>query len=586
MKRWMPLPVAEYTPDMPAFNNPGSSNIRNCIPRTPISYGPITGFAEFGGALTKDCQGAAAFSDINGTSYIFAGDENDLYEYTSSSTNPVTVSNGTSPYNVDPTGQGWDFELMGQTVIATDYNDAMQSFILGTSTKFSDLANGNIRSLIVVGGAGYTNGTNYALTASGGGGSGFAGLIDVVSGHLTNARITTPGHGFTSVPTIAVPAGAGAGSGGSITPTISTIAPTAKYIAVIKNFLVAAFTSDAINGIQDQRVWWSALNDPTNWPTPGSATAAEFQSSFNDLLGNYGQITGLVGALGTADGAVFFQRAVWRIIYGGPPVVFEFFPCETIRGTSMPNSIVKRGLLVDYIGEDGFYTFDGTSSIPIGANKIDKTFFADLDQNHINNVVGAADPVNRLTIWAYPGQGNNMGIPNRLIFYNWILNRFSIADIPLGIQFIFRALTFGFTLDTMPGGTLDQIDIPLDSNVWSGGSIIMGGFNVDNKLGYFNGTTLAALIESGEKAPFDNMLAHITDTRPLIDGGTPTVSIATRNRLLDTASYNSGSGINSIGTCPQIANGRYIRSKTQLLAGDSWQHFQGVEVYTSPNGSQ
>lgn len=584
-KKWIPMQVAEYTPDMPEFNNPGSSNIRNCIPRTPVSYGPFQDLSIYGGALTAQCQGAVSVTDTIGNSYTFAGDATDLYEYTSSSTTPSTVSNGTHPYTISPEDT-WNFDLMGQTVVATDYSNAIQSFVLGTSSNFADLANGAIVSLALTAGSGYTNGT-YALSVSGAGsGSGFAGTVTVSGGALTSSAITNNGKLYPQSATIAIPGGAGGGSGGAITPTIATIAPQAKYLAVVKNFLMVANTTDLVSGNQVQRVWWSALNDPTNWPTPGTATAAEFQSSFNDLFGNFGPITGVVGALGTADCAIFFERAIWRGVYAGPPVVFDFFPCETIKGTSAPNSIVKRGLLVDYLGEDGFYTFDGTNSKPIGANKVDKTFLADLDHSHLNNVIGCADPVNRMTYWAYPGSGNSGGIPNRILAYNWILDRFSIIDQPNGIEFMFRSLSFGVTLDTMPGGALNNIPFPLDSNIWVGGVITLAGFNSAHKLSYFNGSTLSPTIETSEQTPFDPFLAHISDVRPLVDGGTPMVSISYRNRLIDTETTTTPQGMNSIGTCPQIATGRYVKSTTTLTAGSTWQHFQGVEIYASGVGRQ
>lgn len=586
-KQWVPLQIGEYTPDMPSYNNPGSSNIRNCLPRTPQSYGPMSSLAPFTNAIVARCQGAVSVTDSGDNVYTFTGDATDLYDYTSASLTPNTISNGTSPYSVATDGN-WNFQLMGQRVIATDYADAMQSFILGTSTKFADLANGGVATLVIaVAGSTYTNGTNYVLTATGGGGSGFAGLVDVVGGHFTNARITTLGTLYTSAPTIVLPVGAGAGdSTASITATVASIAPKAKYMAIVKNFLMVANTEDATSGIQKQRVWWSGLNDPTNWPTPGTAVAAEFQSSFNDLFGNFGQINGVVGALGTADCAIFFEHAVFRGIYAGPPVVFDFFPCETIKGTSAPNSIVHRGMLVDYLGEDGFYTFDGTNSRPIGANKIDKTFYADLDQSYLNNVIGVADPLNRMTYWAYPGQGNSGGLPNRILAYNWVLDRFSINDFPSGFEYVFRALTFGYTLDTMPGGTLDQIMFPLDSSVWTGGTHVFAGFDTNHKLSYFNGPPLAPTFETSEQAPFDGYLTHISDVRPLIDGGTPIVQVATRNRLIDNSYYNTGSSINSIGTCPQIANGRYVKTQTTVAAAASWNHFQGVEIYCAKGGMQ
>jgi hypothetical protein len=84
-------------------------------------------------------------------------------------------------------------------------------------------------ALNVLPGSGYTNGT-FAWTSSGGGCSvNAAGTVTVTGGALvfSNASytISNGGSGCTSRPTISVPAGAGAGTGGSITPTVYQLTP-------------------------------------------------------------------------------------------------------------------------------------------------------------------------------------------------------------------------------------------------------------------------------------------------------------------------------------------------------------------------
>ena len=46
------LPVAEWTPDMPAFQG-GSQNMRNVLPRTPTSYGPLSNIQTYSGPLMR-----------------------------------------------------------------------------------------------------------------------------------------------------------------------------------------------------------------------------------------------------------------------------------------------------------------------------------------------------------------------------------------------------------------------------------------------------------------------------------------------------------------------------------------------------
>lgn len=74
---------------------------------------------------------------------------------------------------------------------------------------------------IVNGGSGYANGT-FALTATGGGGTGFAGTATVVGGIITSVAITNRGTGYTSAPTISLAALTG-GTGGSVTATYGSV---------------------------------------------------------------------------------------------------------------------------------------------------------------------------------------------------------------------------------------------------------------------------------------------------------------------------------------------------------------------------
>lgn len=75
-------------------------------------------------------------------------------------------------------------------------------------------------------GTGYTDGTGYTWTSSGGGCSINAqGTVDVIGGKLTNGLVSKEGSGCTSRPRISIPAGAGNGRGGSIVPTVYQSTP-------------------------------------------------------------------------------------------------------------------------------------------------------------------------------------------------------------------------------------------------------------------------------------------------------------------------------------------------------------------------
>ncbi len=365
---------------------------------------------------------------------------------------------------------------------------------------------------------------------------------------------------------------------------LSADAPKARYATGIKQFLMVGNTHDPIGGNAPWRVWWSAINDPTSWPTPGSSAAAAVQSDYNDIIDDGGWIMGLVGNLGTSDGAIFFEHCVWRIVYTGPPGVFSFFPAQGVRGTPAPGSIIHLGSVAYYLGEDGFYVFDGTNSLPIGANKIDKTFFADLDPAQISRITSAVDPVNKMVFWAYAGAGNNQGNSNRVIVYNWVTENWSIADI--NSEVIFRSLTFGYSLDGLDatGYNLDTLPYSLDSRAWTSGASILSAFDLTHTLCYFNGSNLAATVDTEEIQPYNGQRTFIRNARPLVDGGVPSIAMGTRELLTSTVNYTPAIAINSLGWSPQRTTGRYTRSRITLPAASTFTHIQGVQIDADPVG--
>ena len=194
---------------------------------------------------------------------------------------------------------------------------------------------------------------------------------------------------------------------------LSATAPKARFVATVKDFVMVANTNDSTFGPAPYRVWWSAIADPTNWPAPGSITAAQLQSDFQDLVQtDVGNITGLsAGFLGAVDAAIFCERGIWAASYTGPPTLFSFRLVQGAPGTTSPLSIVPGRATSQggtrsvcyFLGEDGFNMFDGTAATAIGAQKFDREFFRELDGSRLNYVQGVADPRSKLIFWAFTG---------------------------------------------------------------------------------------------------------------------------------------------------------------------------------------
>lgn len=370
---------------------------------------------------------------------------------------------------------------------------------------------------------------------------------------------------------------------------LSSAAPSARFVATVKSFLVLADTNDPNYGVQRRRVWWSANGNPLSWPDPTTQAqlAAQYESNFQDLLGEGGWIKGIVGNLGNADAVIIMEHALWRIVFAGAPTVFDFFPIEGARGTPASGSIAQVGGIFYYLGEDGFYANDGGLSVPIGANLVDKTFYADVDQNYLGNISSAVDTINKLYVIFYPGAGNISGNPNKMLIYNWQLQRWSEA-VPLnpGGELVARAISFGYTLDqlyTILGYSLDTLPAPLDSPLWTSGKLLLAIFDTAHKLNFFTGVALPASVDTSESQPNPAGVTRIINTRPIIDGTVmPTVSIGVRNRQVDTPIFGTPVTMTALGTAPQRAVGRYIRARITVPSSSSWTNLSGCELEGVP----
>lgn len=358
----------------------------------------------------------------------------------------------------------------------------------------------------------------------------------------------------------------------------------ARYVAVVKDWPVFGNTTDGTNGAQPQRVWWPGIDDPTNFPTPGTSAAAAVQSDFQDLVGDFGWVQGIAGNLGTSDGAVFQERGIWRMQYIGPPAIFSFTIAEGARGTPAPGSIVQLSNIAYYLGEDGFYAFDGSQSQPIGFQRVDKTLFGELDQSYFHRVTSTVDPINKIIYWAVPVSGHTGGNPNKIYAYHTALDRWSVTAVnDIQIEVLMRALSFGYTLeqlDALPGWSsgIDSGPVSLDSRTLTGGRSLLACVDTNHKLNTFTGANLAAVVDTSEVQPIPNSRAMITMARPIVDGGAPSVAIATRNRIVDTATYGTAVAMDANGFCPLRSEGRYLRGRITIPAGSSFVHIQGLDI--------
>lgn len=360
----------------------------------------------------------------------------------------------------------------------------------------------------------------------------------------------------------------------------SSLKPKARHISVdFNNFLILGNTNDATDGAVPNRVWWSAQNDPTDFQ-PSAATQCDNQ----DIVGEGGAVQKL---LPSGERTIIFQqRAIQLMTYVGGAPIFSILPVEEKRGAVTPGGVTGLGRLAFYLSDDGFYGFDGNTSTPLGAGKVDRSFWAEVDSTYLGMISAAVDPRRKIVAWAYPtSNSTGSGVPDKILFHNWVSGRW--AEGIVNVELLFRALSQGYTLEGLDAvsSSIDALPLSLDSPAWQGGVIQLGAFSTAHKLASFSGSNLAATIETGEFQLYPGERALVTEVWPMVDGGTLTMALGTRNRPNDSVTYTSAVSQNSIGACPFLSNARYHRARVSIAAASIWAHAQGIDnVISTPQG--
>jgi hypothetical protein len=376
--------------------------------------------------------------------------------------------------------------------------------------------------------------------------------------------------------------------------------PKAKHIAVIEPGFVVLGHLDVAGTVYPNGVQWSAYNNHANWPTPGTSAAGAVQSDRN-ILPFGGWVQRIVGPVGGASGAVFMDAAIFRMEYAQPPLVFRFIGTVPMRGCQAPFSVVlvavKNSQTVAlFVGDDGIHAFDGTSTQPIGANKVDQYVLSLFSSSYRANICAMTDSTRNLAFWLIPDQG---GFSTRLICFNWDLAAFSELQ-PVEMQGSpgtspgafgpLELMTIGYTTDGLDvlATPTDQLTFPMDNRVWTGGAMAGPGyFDSENRLNYFIGPSMAAEIDTGQidggngKRLFCGGIRPITDEPVAANISTQIVYSDVPN-LAGTATSPAFPAAD--GVCPHRISARYMSARVRLAAGASWTHLQGVEPRIRPEG--
>lgn len=349
----------------------------------------------------------------------------------------------------------------------------------------------------------------------------------------------------------------------------SASAPVSKFVDVVRDFVFLGCASPA------NRVQWSQINNALRY-----STSVRFQADFQDLPGS-GPIRGLTGG---DFATILTERSVWRATYQGSPIIFRFDEVAPGIGCLIPGSVARFQNMTFFYSSSGFYAFNGEQCVPIGSERIDGFFRSDVNGSFLYRVWSTIDPKNKLYIVLYTSV-NSTGAPDRLLIFNWEVNRWARGT--QSAEVIFNGATSGFTLEGLSAisTSIDALPFSLDSDVWRGGLTILSGVDTGHRIITFDAGAKDATFITGEAQVVDEGRAFVTAVRPIVQGNSATqisARVGSRHRLIDSVVYGTASDMNADGFCPQRNNARFQRVRMDISGG--FERATGFDFEFIPEG--
>jgi hypothetical protein len=636
------IPWGAWKPDVSDYNGEHTLRVENVFPRGD-GYGPVSNLSALTGALPSTCRGAFLALNTDGSIALFAGTATKLYKMdnTTLAWSDVSPTDATQLNLSGALADGYigDMTGSGNTDNAFDTTTAQASAACATKASatsgyvgvsFADQT--VVRAITVHGGndTGFVTAANPTVTITAYGKTGTApanatdgtalgsvsftdtadesagrALTMTVAGSLWDhcwvniahngaaATISCAEVVIKTTDDYAVPASAqwqfaqlgtvvvavnGADNNQAYTLGSSAAfadlggsPPVARYITVVNEFIVlSGLTANPF------RIAWSARSSATGW------TAGTNESDVQDFADG-GVVRGVAGG---EFGTVLQDNAIRAMIYQpGSALVFSFDRICEGKGLSQPYSLVRAGERIFFRSASGFEVMvPGGQPQPIGKERFDRFFDEDYDSAAPQLLIGAYEPDSSRIYWAYKSSTGAAGVFNRIIVWDFVLERGSLITGVTG-EYITALGVPAVTLEGLDAtyASLEDIGVSLD-DIPSAFAINLSIFDSSHRAGFLSGNNLEATLESAEFASGRRVM--VRQVRPDTDAATVYSALLTRDRLADAAASSSEVAMGTIGFAFHRTDARLVKYRNRIPASTVWTFSIGVEPETVATGSR
>jgi hypothetical protein len=335
--------------------------------------------------------------------------------------------------------------------------------------------------------------------------------------------------------------------------------PRMKLMGIVANFLVGGVIDGNTSQIQ-----WAAFNSATEWRI---GIAQGDRQTFAD--------GGDVTAIASGEvGYIFQSDSIRRMDYVGGDEIFLLGVISPNIGCVHPRAFAQVGRLCFFRSARGFMQFDGATVTPIGDERVDASFEAEMDRAYMGRMACVADPQRKVVYWSVP-----KAEPDTWYAYSWALQRWS--RVKQGARLLAQGLSRDISLDEEFGtpDTLWDTGLSFDDPSYNGGAPVFYVFNSGNALGAMTGTPAAAVLATPLIEPEPGLCLRISRVRPLTDAtGGLTLTLDARVRTGDAAATTTHSELTIEGDMPALRRGRHVGARFSIAAGTPWTFFKGARV--------
>lgn len=279
--------------------------------------------------------------------------------------------------------------------------------------------------------------------------------------------------------------------------------PRAAIVSVWGDFLCLMQLENYPN-----RVHWSGLNDIEYW---------ELGSKYCDYQ-DFNEGGKIQGSSNDKNPIIILENAIYHGVFlPGSDLIFNFKKLYSDCGAHNPQSIASYGNYTFFASKNGFFqiTSDGVL-LPIGFEKVDRTFSKYFQKNVVPNIQSIIDPFYHRVYWAFK-EVHQKTYKNMLI-YDWNLGKWSFIEVDA--EFIFSGFSPFLSLKKWEENykSLDNIPVSFDDPSVFHVMPVLSAFVSGRLAHYMSQTAETAYIYSEKLGSYDGGGVKVKNIRPLVDG--------------------------------------------------------------------